>query len=65
MLSNSDSTNEDGTSYFQTLYEGYAFGKILASRYINAYAKKREKQTEVLITNYDNPQKGLPIIPEI
>lgn len=52
MLSNSDSTNEDGTSYFQTLYEGYAFDKILAPRFINAYAEKRKKQTEVLIKNY-------------
>ena len=52
MQSNSDSTNKDGTSYFETLYEGYTFGKVLASRYINAYAEKREKQSEVLITNY-------------
>jgi DNA adenine methylase len=65
MLSNSDSTNEDGTSYFETLYEGYTFGKVLAPRFINAYADKREKQTEVLITNYDNPKEELPIIPEI
>ena len=65
MLSNSDSTNEDGTSYFETLYEGYTFGKVLAPRFINAYAEKREKQTEVLITNYDNAKEGLPIIPEI
>lgn len=62
MLSNSDSTNEDGTPYFETLYEGYTFGKVLASRFINAYAEKREKQTEVLITNYDNAKVGLPII---
>lgn len=52
MLSNSDSTNEDGTSYFETLYEGYTFGKLLAQRSISADAKKREKQIEVLITNY-------------
>ena len=26
---------------------------------------QREKQTEVLITNYDNPKEELPIIPEI
>ena len=64
MLSNSDSTNDDGTSYFETLYEGYTFGKVLAPRYINAYAEKREKQTEVLITNYDNPKEGLPVIQE-
>jgi len=52
MLSNSDSTNKDGTSYFETLYEGYTFDKVFASRYINAYADKREKQSEVLIMNY-------------
>lgn len=64
MLSNSDSTNEDGTSYFETLYNEYHFGKILASRFINAYANKREKQTEVLIKNYDNPKDILPLIIE-
>lgn len=64
MLSNSDSTNEDGTSYFETLYDEYCFGKILASRFINAYANKREKQKEVLIKNYNNPKKELPIIVE-
>lgn len=63
MLSNSDSLNEDGSSYFETLYEGFSFNKVLAPRYINAYAAKREKQKEVLITNYDNPQKTLPLIP--
>ena len=52
MLSNSDSTQTDGTPYFQTLYEGYTFDRILAPRFINAYAEKREKQMEVLIKNY-------------
>ena len=37
---------------FETLYKGYTFSKLLAQRFINAYADKREKQTEVLITNY-------------
>ena len=64
MLSNSDSTNEDGTSYFETLYNNYYCGKILASRFINAYANKREKQTEVLIKNYNNPKETLPLLPE-
>ena len=58
MLSNSDSTNADGTSYFESLYEGYTFGKVLAPRFINAYAERREKQTEVLIKNYDTPKKN-------
>ena len=52
MLSNSDSTNKEGASYFGTLYDGYTFDKILAPRFINAYAEKRKKQTEVLIKNY-------------
>lgn len=52
MLSNSDSTNEDGSSYFETLYKGYTFNKLLAQRSISADAKKRRKQSEVLITNY-------------
>ena len=52
MLSNSDSTNEDGTSYFEALYNGYTFSKFLAQRSISADAKKRKKQSEVLITNY-------------
>lgn len=63
MMSNSDSINEDGTSYFETLYAGYAFDKVLASRFINAYAEKREKQKEVLIKNYHNSKEILPQIP--
>lgn len=64
MLSNSDSTNEDGTSYFETLYNDYYYDKILATRFINAYANKREKQREILIKNYDNPKVVLPLILE-
>lgn len=52
MLSNSDSNNDDGSSFFQSLYDGYTFEIVLASRFINAYAERREKQTEVLIKNY-------------
>lgn len=52
MLSNSDSKNEDESSYFDALYDGYNIQRILAQRFINADAKKREKQTEVLIRNY-------------
>ena len=63
MLSNSDSMSEDGTSFFEELYEGYAFGRILAPRYINAFAVKRQSQSEVLIKNYCNPVFELPIIP--
>ena len=59
MVSNSDSTNEDGSSYFETLFDGYSFNRILAPRFINAYAEKREKQVEVLITNYDNHKESV------
>ena len=52
MVSNSDSLNLDGTSYFEQLYEGYDFQRILAPRFINADAEKRQKRTEVLIRNY-------------
>jgi len=53
MLSNSYSTNADGTSFFKTLYDGYFYDTVLAPRYINAHAEKREKQMEVLIKNYN------------
>lgn len=53
MLSNSDSTDFDGSSYFEKLYRGYNIKRILAPRLINAYADKRLKQTEVLISNYE------------
>lgn len=52
MLSNSDSCNEDGTNYFEELYEGYNFSKVLAPRVINAFADNRKSQLEVLIRNY-------------
>jgi DNA adenine methylase len=65
LLSNSDSTNEDGTSFFQTLYDGYSIDKVLAPRFINAYAKRRKKQKEVLIKNYFNTKDELPINSEI
>lgn len=64
MLSNSDSFNLDGTSYFENLYKGYVFNKVLAPRFINAHADKREKQSEVLITNYDNAKEKLSFIEE-
>ena len=64
MLSNSDSITEDGTSFFEILYDGYTFDRVLAPRFINAYAKRRIKQREVLIKNYNNVKEKLPIIPE-
>ncbi len=52
MLSNSDSKNASGESYFEDLYEGYNFERIDAPRYINAFTEKRVKLTEVVIRNY-------------
>lgn len=52
MVSNSDSLNLDRTSYFERLYKGYDFQRILAPRFINADPAKRRKRTEVLIRNY-------------
>ena len=52
MLSNSDSRNDDGTSYFEELYVGYNFQRIYAHRFINATSDKRVKLAEVLVRNY-------------
>lgn len=52
MLSNSDSKNENGESYFEDLYEGYNFERVYAPRFINAFPDKRVKLTEVVIRNY-------------
>lgn len=53
MVSNSDSKNQDGTSYFEKLYEGFYFQRILAPRYINANPEKRNKLEEIIIRNYN------------
>lgn len=52
MLSNSDSKNNLGESYFERLYHNYHFHRISAPRYINAYARKGLRLTEVVIRNY-------------
>lgn len=52
MLSNSDSKDEKGNSFFEPLYEGYHFERIMAPRFINANGEKREKLTEIVIKNY-------------
>lgn len=52
MLSNSDSKNEDGTSFFEALYEGYNISRIDVPRFINANGQGRSKIKEVLIRNY-------------
>lgn len=52
MVSNSDSINNDGSSFFEHLYEGYNCNRILAPRFINANPEKRVKLSEIVITNY-------------
>ena len=52
MQSNSNSLNTDGSSYFVNLYSEYDIKQILAHRFINAHAGKREKETELIIMNY-------------
>lgn len=53
MVSNSDSKNPDGGSYFEELYLGYRLHRIIAPRFINASPDKRVKLTEVVLTNYN------------
>lgn len=53
MLSNSNSMDE-GESYFAKLYKDYYIDQIKTIRYINAHVGKREKETELLIMNYNN-----------
>ena len=52
MQSNSNSADVNKGSYFAKLYDGYNINQILAHRFINAHAGKREKETELLIMNY-------------
>lgn len=52
MQSNSDSKKENGDSFFEDLYHGYRFDRIMAPRFINADGEKRDKQSEVVIRNY-------------
>ena len=52
MLSNSNSI-DNGESYFAKLYKEYYIEQIKAHRYINAHAGKREKETELIIMNYN------------
>lgn len=52
MLSNSDSKDERGKSFFEGLYNGYKIERVLAHRFINATPEKRAKLKEVVIRNY-------------
>ena len=53
MISNSNSKDEgEEEPYFSKLYNTYQINQILAHRFINAHVGKREKEIELLITNY-------------
>ena len=52
MLSNSDSKDNAGESYFENLYQGYNFKRISAPRYINAFVEKRLRLKEIVVRNY-------------
>ena len=52
MLSNSDSKNPDGSSYFDALYNGYRIVRVNAPRFINGNPHKRTNLNEVVIRNY-------------
>ncbi len=52
MLSNSDSKNLDGDSFFEQLYKGYSIRRILAPRFINSNPEKRKKLNEIVIRNF-------------
>ena len=53
MLSNSD------TSFIKNLYKGYKTHIVRASRMINCIGEKRGKINEVVILNYEPPQKKI------
>jgi DNA adenine methylase len=53
MVSNSDSKDQNDVSYFEELYEGYNFSRILAPRFINANPEKRNELEEIVIRNYN------------
>lgn len=53
MVSNSDSKDQNDVSYFEELYEGYSFSRILAPRFINANPEKRNELEEIVIRNYN------------
>lgn len=53
MQSNSDSKDENDVCYFEELYKGYYFSRILAPRFINANPDKRNELEEIVIRNYN------------
>jgi len=56
MLSNSDPHNFNSEdNFFQTVFEGFQINRIFARRMINCNGKGRSKISELLITNYGEP----------
>ena len=51
ILSNSDVKSIDNNDFFDKLYSGFKFKKVLAKRSINSNPNKRGELTELLITN--------------
>jgi len=53
MLCNSDpKSNAAENSFFENLYRGYNFYRVMAKRNINSIGTKRNEITELVITNY-------------
>lgn len=52
MISNSDSCNDDGNSYFEDLYNGYSIDRVQVIRNINPYSARERHSKEIIITNY-------------
>ena len=53
MLSNSDSKDQNDVCYFEELYKGYDFSRLLAPRFINANPERRNELEEIVIRNYN------------
>lgn len=58
MISNSDSRNDDGNSYFEDLYNDYSIDRVQVIRNINPYNTRDRHSKEIIITNY--PQSLIP-----
>ncbi len=54
MQSNSDSRNDDNSSYFKQIYNGFRIEDIVATRTINPTQNVVKKQSEVLMMNYED-----------
>ena len=58
MLSNSDSMNSNPPDpFFDDLYREYYITKLFARRNINSKGDKRNKITEILVTNYNTAEQ--------